>query len=146
MFQKAHSARQSKDCNSQDSKFSWLRHEDRPKHKAEHKTCHSCKIATAKDQKAVPSAYCKRAALANGPRKQSFAPLSETIQSQGRERRENVDRVDRGEVWTVTTNAQISRICLKETCNLRANQPSSSSLRLGAGSGAPGPSFVGNWT
>ena len=30
--------------------------------------------------------------------------------------------------------------------NVHANQPSSSSLLVGAGNGAPGPSLVGNWT
>ena len=39
------------------------------------------------------------------------------------------------------------RVCTERgRANLRANQPSSSSLLLGAGSGAPGASWVGNET
>ncbi|MCJ1461512.1 hypothetical protein MMC07_000109 [Pseudocyphellaria aurata] len=113
----------------QDREFARLQHQDREQEEADNKADQGCSVTRPKDEEAIPSTHCAR------PRCMTSLHVTVTaVQDSGR-----ITSTDHVGSWTMDRGRGRPE-------DSRAKKPSSSSLRVGAGNGAPGGSCVGSLT
>ena len=143
----------------QDGKLSRFNQKNGCEHQCEarSKHCQGCKVEAAKDEQSIPPTHCEGGKISNCQQQL----LLEDAQAgytgickphAGRWKNAGTAILSQSLQRSALRRCQVmSQIAILERPGywvdyLRANQPSSSSLLVGAGRGAPGPSVVGSLT